>query len=387
MIINSLLDTDLYKFTMQQIVFHMFPDVDVEYEFRIRNYPASEITGKMKDRIEKEIDCLCTLKFRREELEYLESIPFLSKGYVHFLKNFQLDKDDIIMGFINRDFKLLIQGTWLNTILFEVPVLAIISHIFTDNKCHFHPDPYARLFEKIKKVENIRFADFGTRRRYCKEYQDIMVNILKENLPNNFIGTSNVWLARKHKVKPIGTMAHEYIQAMQAFVKLKNSQKYALQCWAEEYRGRLGIALSDTLGIDTFLNDFDLYFAKLFDGVRQDSGDPFIVARKIIDHYRTLGIDPRFKTIVFSDGLTIQKAETLHTRFSDDIKCSFGIGTHLTNDVSNFKAPQIVIKMTKCDGQPVAKISDSKGKQMCNDQNYLKYLASVFNIKREDIYE
>jgi len=175
-------------------------------------------------------------------------------------------------------------------------------------------------------------------------------------------------------------MAHEYIQAMQQIVRLKDSQKYALDIWAKEYRGRLGIALSDTLGIDAFLNDFDLYLAKLFDGIRQDSGNPYQIAKKVINHYKNLGIDSRTKTIVFSDGLDIRRAIDLNNCFSRDIKCSFGIGTNLTNDCG-FKAPQIVIKMTRCNNQPVAKISDSSGKQMCNDKNYLAYLANVFNIK------
>jgi len=229
----------------------------------------------------------------------------------------------------------------------------------------------------------LRFADFGTRRRYSRNWHNLIIKHLRKELPLNFIGTSNVMLAKKFDIKPIGTMAHEFIQAMQSLVRLRDSQKYALQCWADEYRGDLGIALSDTLGIEAFLTDFDKYFAKLFDGVRIDSGNPHDIANKVINHYLNLGITPNTKTIVFSDGLDIDKAIKLNDTFSNVIKCSFGIGTNLTNDCG-FKAPQIVIKMTHCNSQPVAKISDSIGKQMCTDKDYLRHLTRVFDIERKE---
>jgi len=211
------------------------------------------------------------------------------------------------------------------------------------------------------------------------------VQILKKRLPYNFVGTSNVWLAMKYDLRPIGTMAHEFIQATQSLTRLVDSQKYAFDIWSREYRGDLGIALSDCLGFDAFLKDFDMYFCKLFDGARHDSGDPIEWGNRLIDHYKSMGIDPSTKTAVFSDGLDFQKAVDIHREFSNGItspriKCSFGIGTNITND-TGFKAPQIVIKMTECNGQPVAKISDSKGKMMCKDSHYLKHLAKTFNIK------
>jgi len=208
-----------------------------------------------------------------------------------------------------------------------------------------------------------------------------VVEILAKELPDNFIGTSNVDLARRYNLKPIGTMAHEFIQAAQALTRIKDSQKFAFDTWAKEYRGDLGIALSDCLGFEAFLNDFDMFFSKLFDGARHDSGDPYIWGEKLIAHYESFGIDPITKSAVFSDGLDFSKAIEIHETFKDRIKVSFGIGTNITND-TGFKAPQIVIKMTECDGRPVAKISDSKGKMMCKDDDYLKYLASVFNIQR-----
>lgn len=230
----------------------------------------------------------------------------------------------------------------------------------------------------------IPFADFGTRRRYSRKWQEYVITYLTKYYPKNFIGTSNIYFAKQFKVKPIGTMAHEFIQAMQSVVRLSDSQKHAFQVWADVYRGDLGIALSDTLGMDAFFNDFDLYFAKLFDGARHDSGSPFVWCKKLIDKYHGYGIDPLTKTAVFSDGLNFPKIVKIHRAFAHKIRCSYGIGNNLMNDCG-IKPLQIVIKMTKCDGKPVAKISDSKGKQMCEDPEYLKYLASQFNIPEDRI--
>ena len=387
MIINSLLDTDFYKFTMQQVVFHQFPDVNVEYKFKLRNYPPNTLL-KHKDRIEKEVDNLCKLRFTSSELQYLRSIPFLSDGYIEFLRMFQLNRDNIDVTERDGALHIDIHGTWLNTILFETPVLAIVSEC---NSPELTPASMEHLDFKINYIRKyckrpFRFIDFGTRRRHSRVWQNTMITTFRKYVPECFVGTSNVMFARLHNIKPIGTMAHEFVQAMQALTRLEDSQKYAFQCWANEYRGQLGIALSDTLGIDVFLRDFDLYFCKLFDGVRQDSGDPYDIANKVISHYYSLGVDPLTKTLVFSDGLTIPKAIELNEYFSDFINCSFGIGTNLTNN-DWFNPPQIVIKMTRCNGKPVAKISDSKGKQMCEDTEYLKYLSSIFNIERENVNE
>jgi nicotinate phosphoribosyltransferase len=188
-------------------------------------------------------------------------------------------------------------------------------------------------------------------------------------------------LAKKYDLTPIGTMAHEFLMAGQAFVRISESQKYMLEAWVKEYRGDLGIALTDTIGIDAFLRDFDSYFAKLYDGVRQDSGDPFDFGEKVIKHYQKMRIDPRTKRAVFTDGLDIPTALSLHEKFGSRIDTSFGIGTNLTNDLG--PAPiNIVVKMVECNGQPVAKISDSPGKQMCEDEEYVNYLKKVFGIEK-----
>jgi len=379
---------------MQQVVFHHFTNVNVKYDFKLRNYPISEINGKMKDEIQREVDALCKLRFTREELKYLGSLPFISDDYIQFLRNFQLNADDVVMGFVydkteNSGFRLFIQGSWLNTILFEVPILAIISEIFSRDRDKIPSVKIDNLYQKLEILGSIKVpfqsVEFGTRRRYSRLWQTRVVKAFS-HYSEQFVGTSNVLLAKRFNIKPIGTMAHEYIEAMQALVRLEDSQKYALDIWAREYRGRLGIALSDTLGMDAFLRDFDLYFAKLFDGCRHDSGDPYVWCNKLINHYNQLGVNPKTKWAVFSDGLDIPSAIALNARFRNKINCSFGIGTNLTNDCG-FKAPQIVIKMTRCNGNPVAKISDSRGKQMCEDNEYLRYLAKVFKIEKDEIYQ
>ena len=369
---------------MQQVVFHRFSNVNVQYKFKLRNY-SSGVLLPYKEEIETEVDKLCDLKFYSDELTFLKNIPFLHSSYIEFLRLFRFNRNYIKITEKDGKLDITIEGPWLNTILFETPVLAIVSEVFAR---HQNVDSRIRRDRLMKKVSFLQeyekpfqCVDFGTRRRYSLEWQDFLIIWLKQSVPDKFIGTSNVFFAKRYNLKSIGTMAHEYVQAMQALVRILNSQKFAFQCWADEYKGRLGIFISDTLGMDAFIRDYDLYFAKLSDGARHDSGDPYDWCKKLINHYAVLGIDPRTKTAVFSNGLTIEKALALNDTFSDRIKCSFGIGTHLTND-AGFKAPQIVIKMTRCNGSPVAKISDSPGKQMCEDEEYLKYLAKVFNIRK-----
>jgi len=396
-IIQSLLDTDLYKLTMQQIVYHQFSSANVEYEFRLRNYPKDTLVLFRND-IAKEIDHLCTLSFADYELDYLRKLPYMTKEYIDFLRYFKLKREDIFVYLEDNEFKIFIQGSWLNTILFEVPVLAIVNEIYFKSKfgsvVNFDFTILnKRLWDKVDYIKkygkSLTFTDFGTRRRFSRLWQDRVVDILSGFLPNNFIGTSNVYFARTRNIDPIGTMAHEYIQAMQGIMhndreSLRYSQHYALFKWLEEYQHTsLCTALSDTLGMDAFLRDFDYDLARRYTGVRQDSGDPYEWCNKLLDHYERLGIDPKNKYAVFSDGLTPEKAIDINIAFSDQINCVFGIGTNLTNDNGVYEPMQIVIKMTKCNERPVAKIPDSPGKQMCNDEKYLAHLSSIFNINRK----
>lgn len=385
MIIPSLLDTDLYKFTMMQTVLHQFPGALVEYRFKCRDTAVD--LRPFANAIRSAIAELCTLRFTEEELAYLSSLRFLKPDFVDFLRLFQLQTRYVDVHTDAGELEIIIRGPWLHTILLEVPVLAVVNQIyFQDRQSETtEAEGRRRLQSKIDLVrqhpetDSFIFADFGTRRRFSADWQRQVVAELALKLPKHCIGTSNVLLAKTLGLTPIGTMAHEFLQACQALgPRLADSQKFAFEAWAREYRGDLGIALSDVVGIDAFLRDFDLYFCKLFDGARHDSGDPFAWAEKVIAHYRKHRIDPRHKHLVFSDGLDLPKALAIYDRFKGEAKLSFGIGTNLTNDLGH-KALNIVIKMTECNGQPVAKLSDAAGKTLCRDETFLAYLRQVFD--------
>ncbi len=386
-IINSLIDTDFYKFTMMQVVLHQFPGAMAEYGFKCRT-PDIDLTPYI-DEIQAEVAALCKLRFQPDELKYLAEVPFFKQDFIDFLRIFELNLDFVHVTAQQGQFDISIKGPWLHTILFEVPVLAIVSEVYYRNQ---YPKPnyqegYTRLKNKIALINSqidkkeFKFSDFGTRRRFSRDWHEQIIKTFVTELQDNLIGTSNVYFAKLFNLKPIGTMAHEYLQACQSLgPRLIYSQQFALERWAREYRGELGIALSDVYGIDAFLRDFDLYFCKLFDGARHDSGDPFEWGEKLINHYQKIGIDPKTKRLVFSDQLSIQSAIDLFHHFKDRIKVTFGIGTSLTNDLG-YTPIQIVIKMIECNGQPVAKVSDSPGKTMCKDASYLAYLKQVFQIK------
>jgi nicotinate phosphoribosyltransferase len=386
MLLTSLLDTDLYKFTMMQAVLHQFPGARVEYRFECRNKDVD--LRPYADEIRSHIADLCQLRLSEDELAYLGSLRFIKPDFVEFLRLFHLQERHIDIRTDGPELEIIIRGPWLHTILFEVPVLAIVNETYFRAQ-YPHPDfqeGEQRLNEKIRLVqehpasETFRFSDFGSRRRFSRQWQSRVVHRLKDALPLHFSGTSNVWLAKKFDLVPIGTMAHEFLQAAQALgPRLVDSQKFAFESWAREYRGDLGIALSDVVGIDACLRDFDLYFCKLFDGMRHDSGDPYVWTEKVLAHYRKNRINPQMKNLVYSDALTMPKALAIYDRFKEQARLSFGIGTHLTNDLG-YPPLNIVIKMTMCNGQPVAKLSDSPGKTMCHDETYLAYLRQVFQV-------
>jgi nicotinate phosphoribosyltransferase len=386
MIINSLLDTDLYKLTMQQAVFYKFPETIVEYEFKCR---SGENLSPYYGEIIDELRHWCSLTFHEDEIEYLKTLPYMDEGYLKYLSTYKTSFD--FVKSTREPFTIKIKGPWLQTILFEVPVLAIVNEVYFK-----HNGPkYTNLSDTDKQMNMLltkldicrksgfSFADFGTRRRFSAAWQRVVVRACKKNkeLGVNFSGTSNVLFALMEGVKPIGTMAHEWIQAGQALDTIQDSQSFMLQKWAEVYRGDLGIALTDTIGIDAFLKDFDKYFAKLYDGVRQDSGDPFVICAKVIQHYEDLGIDPKTKTIVFSDSLNFVKAQKLYETFKDKINVTFGIGTNLTNDIPGVKPLSIVMKIQKVNGYNVAKISDEPEKAQCQDMEYLNLVKRIFEIK------
>jgi nicotinate phosphoribosyltransferase len=388
MIITSLLDTDLYKFTMMQVVLHHFPAAQVEYKFKCRTRGV-DLTPYI-DEIREEIAWLCTLRFREHELDFLRAMRFIKSDFVDFLGLFQLNTKYITVTRADApgEIDIRIRGPWLHTILFEIPVLAIINEIYFRN---VRPQPdyeegRRRLHEKIANLRadplatGVRLADYGTRRRFSRLWHDEVILTLKERLGDNLAGTSNVLYASRHGLLPLGTMAHEYLQACQALgPRLRDSQTYGFETWAREYRGDLGIALSDVYGMSAFLRDFDMYFCKLFDGARHDSGEPEPWGERMIAHYEKNRVDPRTKTLVFSDSLTLPKVAELQRRFQGRVGLAFGVGTNLTNDLG-YMPLQIVIKMVRCNGQPVAKLSDAPEKNMCDDAAYLAYLRQVFEI-------
>ncbi|KRG36568.1 nicotinate phosphoribosyltransferase [Psychrobacter sp. P11G3] len=397
-IITSLLDNDLYKFTMLQAMLHQFPQTHGVYRFRCRNnkdaaYPLADI---QKD-LEQQLDSLCELRFLPDELEYLRSLRFIRSDFVDYLELFKLKRRFIT---VNTDDKgrlfIDIEGPMIQAMFFEVFVLAIVNELYFNalSNDSVIEEGQRRLDAKVALLHQYAekqtqygqetppfiVADFGTRRRFSRRWQAHVVETLHKAEPKIVGGTSNVYLAKQLGMTPIGTMAHEFMQAFQALdVRLRDSQKAALEAWVHEYRGDLGIALTDVVGMDAFLRDFDLYFAKLFDGLRHDSGDPYIWGDKAIAHYEKLKIDPKTKILTFSDGLNLEKAWELHQYFKGRIRTSFGIGTNLTNDMG-ITPINIVLKLVECNGQPVAKLSDSPGKTMINNDTYLAYLRQVFEV-------
>ena len=391
-IINSLLENDFYKFSMGQAIFHQFSEYKTTWTFKCRNtlFEGTKFTLTMIEEIKNQIKLYCNLKFTEDELLYLKTIPWIKDSYIDYLRLWQPKFEDFIIN-TNDDCGLFIEttGTWLNTSMYEVPVLAIVNEVYF-RSCH----NYNALFESFKirlnkKIENIKygnlyigtFSEFGLRRRLSAEAQDYVVEKLSHlhdtyHCSSNFIGTSNVYLAKKYNIKAIGTMAHEWIMCTGQGNHKHNpaySNWYALEAWIKEYGVLNGIALTDTITTDCFLKDFQLTYATLFNGVRHDSGDPYIWGEKMIEHYKSLGIDPKTKTLLFSDNLNFEKADKLFRYFSKRINVAFGIGTYLSNDT--LVSPlNIVMKVTKCNNMDVAKLSDNSGKTICKNPDYIDYL-------------
>lgn len=390
MIIKSLLDTDLYKLTMQEVVWNHFPNVQVEYAFRCRS--RSVDLSPYADEIREELTAYCALRLTDDEMRFLRGVYYLKPSYLDALRDLTLSPQNVDVTIDpsaapEDRLQIRIYGSWFQTILFEVPLLAIINEVYFR---HTQPSDAANLAEGRARLEAktallqnaeppVYLIEFGTRRRYSREWQEEVIAHLKDALGPRLLGTSNLAAAKQFGLRPYGTMAHEFLQACQALVALPEFQKFALDTWMQEYRGDLGIALSDVVGMGAFLRDFDKLFSKAYDGARHDSGDPVEWGEKLIQHYKAMGIDPKTKSAVFSDSLDVPKAMQLAQHFDGRIRTSFGIGTNLTND-RGFGALSIVIKMTRCNGRPVAKISDSPGKTLCQDDVYLSYLRQVFGI-------
>ncbi|ROZ79191.1 nicotinate phosphoribosyltransferase [Ramlibacter sp. WS9] len=390
-IIRSLLDTDLYKFTMWQTMLHRHPQTQAEYSFVCRNEPAYPLAELLGD-VNEQLDHLCSLRFEPDELAYLGALRYIKSDFVDFMRIFRFQREFITASVEGPVLHIRSLGPQVHTMAFEIFVLAIVNELYFRR---FDRDAALaqgrkRLQDKIALLRTFEkepprrhpfeFFDFGVRRRYSRDWQREVVATFKNEVPQYFKGTSNVLLAKELDLVPIGTMAHEYLQTYQALgFRLRDFQKAALEGWVQEYRGDLGVALTDVVGMDAFLADFDLYFAKLFDGLRHDSGDPLVWGEKALAHYVKLRIDSHTKRLVFSDGLDLETAMKLYRAFADRAQTGFGIGTNLTNDVGLVPL-NIVMKLTGCNAQPVAKLSDSPGKTLCDDQTFLAYLRQVFNV-------
>lgn len=386
-IIISLLDTDLYKFNMNQVMFHKHTDLIGEYHFKCRNKGVTW-TEEMFDEINEQIDHLCTLTFKEDELNYLRSIRFIKDDYVEFLRLWRPLRDYVKTELSDDgELSIIVKGPLFSAMQFEIYLLEIVNEVYFRMRFGYEDlrdSAKERLNAKIEAFKsgkyNFNFAEFGCRRRLSRAWQDTVVRKLIET--GHCVGTSNVYLAMKYNVKPIGTYAHEFVQMYQGISKipLAYTNYYAMKDWFNEYNGDNGIALTDTLTTDLFLLDFDYLQASTYTGLRHDSGDPYEWGEKVIQHYKDLGIDPKTKTLLFSDSLDFDKAEQIYQYFKDKCKVSFGIGTYCSNDTSALPL-NIVIKLQYVNGKPVAKLSDVEGKTMCSDEQYLNHLQEAVKYR------
>ena len=389
-IVVSLLDTDLYKFNMGQVFFHKHTNLNGVYIFKCRNKDVT-FTQEMVDEINAQIDHLCTLKFTDEELDYLGSLRFIKSDYVEFLRLWHPIRKYVTCTHTGEQgLEIKVEGPLFSVMQFEIYLLEIVNEVYFRMQYNYLDllnSAVEKLNWKINHLGNgtytFNFAEFGCRRRLSREWQDYVVNQLLHT--GHCVGTSNVYLAMKYGCKPIGTYAHEYVQMYQGVegVQLAHTNKMAMQEWFEEYKGDNGTALTDTLGTDLFLRDFDWLQAVCYTGVRHDSGDPIEWGEKLIAHYQKLGIDPKTKTLLFSDGLDFDRAQEIYDYFKDCINVSFGIGTYLTND-TEVDALNIVIKLQYVNGHPVAKLSDNPGKTMCQDADYINYLRNAVDYRLKE---
>lgn len=386
--LKSILDNDFYKITMQCAVVKLFPDEHVKYSFINRGkhfFPEG-----FGAELQKSVNSMADLALTKAEKKFLQkTCPYLDLPYIDFLEGYRYNPDEVKIVQKGNDIEVTVEGLWYRTILWEVPLLALISELHYEMN-HMERDSNEVVIEKtLEKADQldklaVPFAEFGTRRRHSYNVHNLVVEALTRKENSTFIGTSNVHFAMKYGVKPIGTHAHEWFMFHAAEYGFKMANELALEHWVDVYRGDLGVALSDTYTTDVFFQQFDKKFAKLFDGVRHDSGDPLEFADKTIAHYKNNGINPLFKYIIFSDGLNLEKVEEITNYCRGKIGISFGIGTNLTNDVG-LKPMNIVMKLTGVKGYrdewiPTVKLSDEHGKYT-GDPKMIELAKEFLRIK------
>ncbi|MCR1337848.1 nicotinate phosphoribosyltransferase [Enterobacter sp. BT223] len=386
-VLHTLLDTDAYKLHMQQAVFHHYYDVHVAAEFRCR---GDDLLGIYADAIREQVDAMQHMTLQDDEYQWLSGLPFFKADYLNWLRDFRYKPEQVTVLNDNGKLDIRLEGPWREVIMWEVPLLAVISEL-----AHRYRSPETGVEQAVAALETklagfttltegldmsrFRLMDFGTRRRFSRDVQEAIIKRLQQE--PWFVGTSNYDLARRLNLTPMGTQAHEWLQAHQQISPdLANSQRAALAAWLEEYPNQLGIALTDCITMDAFLRDFGPEFAERYQGLRHDSGDPVEWGEKAIAHYEKLGIDPMSKVLVFSDNLDLPKAVELYRQFNTRVNLSFGIGTRLTCDIPQVKPLNIVIKLVECNGKPVAKLSDSPGKTICHDKAFVRALRKAFDL-------
>ena len=399
-LIHSLLENDLYKYSMGQAIYHQFPSYKTTWTFKCRNKDV-HFSHETVEEIREQIKSYCKLRYTEDELEYLHKIQWLKGSYIDFLRIWQPRYEDFEIKETKEGCGLLIEtkGTWLNTSMYEIPTLAIVNEVYFRTNYDYKELEVQFKRRLDKKIQALvdgtykigAFSEFGVRRRLSSAMQELAVKTLikkqqKDGYKDSlFVGTSNVYLAKKYNVKPVGTMAHEWIMCVGQGNRKHNpaySNWYALDAWVKEYGILNGTALTDAITTDCFLRDFQLTYATLFSGVRHDSGDPFAWGDKMIAHYESLGIDAKTKTLLFSDSLDFERADKIRAYFKDRAKVAFGIGTYISND-TDVPPLNIVMKTTACNGGDVAKISDIEGKSVCKNPEYVDYLQRSINWRMQ----
>ena len=387
-IITSLMDQDKYKITMQQINFHQYSGAMARYRFKCRTQGV-DLTPLIPA-IRQQVAMIGELSYQESELRYLSKERHLTPDFIDYLSTFRLDPSQVHVGTVNGQLDIYTSGSMLKTSPWELYILPIVNELWYRHTVA-EPDyeeGRKRLANKLNVMKDagpmpgFQFADFGSRRRFSKEWQEEVIRTTNLMVPDYFVGTSNYHFAMEKDITPIGTMAHEYLQTWQALVHPLDAQRAALDAWAQEFRGDLGVALTDVIGMDSFCEVLDLYLAKQFDGFRQDSGDVFEWGEKLITRLNELKVEPATKTGVWSDGLNVPKMIDIYKHFTGRLQTSFGYGTGLTNDLG-YDALSIVMKVVEVNGRPVAKLSDSAGKTMSEDPDYVNWLASSYGRREE----
>ncbi|GLT18587.1 nicotinate phosphoribosyltransferase [Vibrio zhanjiangensis] len=396
-IIQSALDLDVYKINMMFAARKYYPNTHVRYELIVR---SDENLSSLQTDVTKEICKLASYQFDEQDIRYLKrQAPYLDEDFFCYLGEFRFKpKHQVSVTVFDGQLRVSISGIWHETILYETLIMSIISEV--RNKKRWDRIPFQQFYDVLEDkfahlraalatrgINNFQFSEMGSRRRFSSKVQYELIHFLKQNAADLMSGTSNYHLARHFDLKPIGTVAHEWFMAHQRFGDPALSQKIALDTWHQAFNGSLGIALTDTIGIDAFLKDFSYERASAYAGVRHDSGNPFTWGDKILNHYQSLGIDPMSKTLIFTDGLNFERALEICEYFSQRATISFGIGTFLANDMGDwsdelnrYQPLSMVIKMAECNGAAVAKISDEPAKATCEDPIFLTHLKQRFGV-------